>query len=246
MSEITLHVLPPSHPCAAVDAALALKGLDYERVELPMDGSHIATMEAIYGEGNNRAPGAIVDGEPLIGSNPIMEAIDAFASDAHSLYPEPIAEQVREAARWGNDVLQPIGRTLPWGALHFRPDALGVIVGGDLLDPAGSDFALKMVRVLWRRNEISCARIASELQALPAHRDHIDSLIDAGVIGNGHTNAADLQIGATLAVLLAVGDSAGLFSDSKYRRLAETVGLRAGQIPADAFPPDWIPAATSG
>lgn len=245
MAEITLHVLPPSHPCAAVDAAFALKGLEYERVELPMDGTHIATMEEIYGAGNNRVPGAVVNGETVYGSNLILERIEQLAPDTHPLYPEPIADQVREAARWGDEVLQPLGRTLPWGALHFRPDALGLIVGGDILDPAGSDFALRMVRALWRRHEISCARIADELQALPAHRDHIDSLIADGVIGNGHTNAADLQIGSTLAVLLAVGDSAALFADEKYRRIAETVGLRAGQIPGDAFPPDWIPSAAS-
>ncbi|MEI2702711.1 MAG: glutathione S-transferase N-terminal domain-containing protein [Baekduia sp.] len=242
MSAITLHVLPPSHPCAAADAALALKGLEYERVELPMDGTHIATMEAIYGDGNSRVPGAVIDGDPVYGSNPIFERIDALAPDAHPLYPEPIAEQVRAAAAWGDEVLQPIGRTLPWGALHFRPDALGLIVGGDALDAAGCDFALKMVRVLWRRHEVSCARIAAELQALPGHRDHIDSLIDDGIIGTDHVNAADLQIGATLSVLLAVGDSAGLFADEKYRRIAETVGLRAGQIPAGAFPPGWVPA----
>lgn len=240
MAAITLHVLPPSHPCAAVDAALALKGLEYERVELPMDGSHIALMEGIYGEGNDRAPAALVDGAPVIGSNSIMEAIDALAPESHSLYPEPIADRVRAAAAWGDEVLQPLGRSLPWGALHFRPGALALIAGGGALDPAGCDFALKMVRALWRRHEISCQRIAAELQALPAHRQHIDSLIDEGVIGGEHVNAADLQIGSTLAVLLAVGDSAGLFADEKYQRLAETVGLRAGQIPAGAFPPDWI------
>ena len=35
----------------AVDAALAHKGLDYERVELPMDGTHLELMAGIYGEG---------------------------------------------------------------------------------------------------------------------------------------------------------------------------------------------------
>jgi hypothetical protein len=31
---IVLHVLPPSHPCVTVEAALRIKGLHYERVEL--------------------------------------------------------------------------------------------------------------------------------------------------------------------------------------------------------------------
>ena len=32
MPTLTLHVLPPSHPCMTAEAALKLKGLEYERV----------------------------------------------------------------------------------------------------------------------------------------------------------------------------------------------------------------------
>jgi hypothetical protein len=32
---------------------------------------------------------------------------------------------VREAERWVDEELQDLGRRLPWGALHFRPEALG-------------------------------------------------------------------------------------------------------------------------
>ena len=32
--ELTLHVLPPSHPCMTVEAALRFKGLEYEKVSL--------------------------------------------------------------------------------------------------------------------------------------------------------------------------------------------------------------------
>ena len=43
--------------------------------------------------------------------------------------PEPIADAVREAERWGDEELQDLGRRLPWGALHFRPEALGSFGG---------------------------------------------------------------------------------------------------------------------
>ena len=45
---LKLHVLPPSHPCKAAIAALEIKGLDYEVVEL-QPGPHVAEMESIYG-----------------------------------------------------------------------------------------------------------------------------------------------------------------------------------------------------
>ena len=242
MAEITLHVLPPSHPCAAVDAALALKGLEYERVELPMDGSHIAVMGEIYGEDRTRAPGAVIDGEPVHGSNAIMERLDEIAPDRHPLFPGPDPDAVREAARWGDEVLQPLGRSLPWGALAFRPDALGLVGGGDLLDPAGTDFAMRFVRALWKRHEISCVRIAGELAELPAHLNHVRHLAAEGVIGDpDHPNAADLQIGSTLAVLGMVGDVADQLEDQLLTRLASLVAPRSGQIPAGAFPPGLLP-----
>src|SRR5438128_1364054 len=136
--QITLHALPPSHPCMTVDAALRLKELEFERVDLA-PGEHNARMEAIYGEGNRTVPGLVIDGEPVHGSVAILQRLEELAPDP-ALYPDPIAEAVREAERWGDDELQDLGRRLPWGALHFRPEALGTFGGGGPLDPAGTDF----------------------------------------------------------------------------------------------------------
>ena len=74
MPSITVHVLPPSHPCLAVEAALRLKGLEYERVVME-SGRHGEPMEAIYGPGNTTVPGMVVDGEPVHGSRAIMERL---------------------------------------------------------------------------------------------------------------------------------------------------------------------------
>ena len=242
MPTITLHILPPSHPCAAVDAALALKGLEYDRVELPMDGTHLELMEGIYGEGNTRVPGAVIDGEPVYGSNPIFERLDAVSPESHALFPADKADAVREAARWGDEVLQPLGRSLSWGALAFRPDAVALLGGGDLLYPAGTDWAMKFARALWRRHEISCVRIAEELAALPSYVNHINHLIAEGVIGDpAHPNAADLQIGATIAVLLMIGDVAPVIEGSPAAELAKLVAPRTGLIPAGAFPAGLMP-----
>src|SRR4051812_37481845 len=52
---LTLHVLPPSHPCMTAAAALELKGLEYEKVALPMP--HTEEMERLYGPGRTSVPG---------------------------------------------------------------------------------------------------------------------------------------------------------------------------------------------
>jgi glutathione S-transferase len=57
-----------------------------------------------------------------------------------------------------------------------------------------------------------------------------------------HPNAADLQIGATLRVLLCVGDLRPLLED----RPGEAIARRwfahyPGEVPAGAFPAGWVP-----
>ncbi len=114
---------------------------------------------------------------------------------------------MREAERWGDEELQDLGRRLPWGALHFRPEALGTFGGAGMLDAAGTDFAIRTLRAAVEVPQGSRAqRLYDDLQGLPAKLDHVDALIAEGVIGGEQPNAADLQIGATLEVLAVVGD----------------------------------------
>jgi glutathione S-transferase len=239
--ELTLHVLPPSHPCMAVEAALRHKGLEYERVELRA-GAHVEEMQRLYGEGHGTVPGLLVDGEPVHGSRPILARLEELAPDP-TLFPGPIADAVREAERWGDDELQDLGRRLPWGALHFRPEALGTFGGGSPLDGPGTDFAIRYVHGSWRYHKISAERLCEDLAGLPAKLDHVDELVAREVIGSQAPNAADLQIGCTVRVLLTLGDLRPLIEG----RPAERIGLDwfpdyPGDVPAGAFPAGWVRA----
>jgi len=224
-----------------VDAALRLKGLEFERVDLPA-GPHNEEMEKIYGPGKGTVPGAVIDDEPVHGSRAILERLEQLAPEP-ALYPEPIAEAVREAERWGDDELQDLGRRLPWGALHFRPEAMGTFGGGGPLDPAGTDFAIRYVHASWKYHSISAERLAEDLAGLPAKLDHIRQLAADGVIGGDQANAADLQIGATLRVLLTVDDVAPLIEAGPGAEIARRwFGEYPGSVPAGAFPASWVPA----
>jgi glutathione S-transferase len=238
---IVLHGLPPSHPVLTAERAIQLKGIPYERVDLQV-GTHNDEMERIYGEGRRTVPGALVDGDPVHGSRAILARLEQLEPDP-PLYPEPIADAVREAERWGDEELQDLGRRLPWGALHFRPEALGTFGGPGPLDPAGTDFAITFARRSWRYHRITAERLAADLAGLPAKLDHVDALAADGVIGGEQPTAADLQIGSTLRVLLCVGDLLPLLEG----RAGEEVARRwfpdyAGEIPAGAYPRGWVPA----
>jgi glutathione S-transferase len=234
---ITLHVLPPSHPCRTAQRALELKGLAFEKVDL-VPGAHVEEMTKIYGA--HTVPGMLLDGEPVHGSRAILARLD-------ELVPEPplyTNGAVREAERWGDEELQDLGRRMPWGALHFRPEAAGLLGGGGALDPAGTDFAIRMVRAAWKYHGITAQRLYDDLQALPAKLDHVDRLVDEGVLGGEQANAADLQIGATMEVLDTVGDLRPLLEG---RRGAEFwkrwFDGRGAEIPAGAFPAGWVPGS---
>ncbi len=240
MPEIVLHALPPSHPCMTAEAALKLKGLAYERIDL-VPGEHIETMAEMYGDAHTTVPGVLIDGEPVHGSRPILERLEVLAPEP-SLFPAENADAVRDAERWGDEELQDLGRRLPWGALHFRPEAVGTFGGAGPLDPAGTDFAIRIARASWKYHGITAQRLADDLAGLPAKLDRIDALAQEGTIGGEAPNAADLQIGATLRVLLAVGDLRPLIEGRAGERVARTwFPDYAGDIPAGAFPAGWVP-----
>lgn len=241
MPEIVLHALAPSHPCMTAEAALKLKGLAYERIDF-VPGEHVAKMAELYGEGRTTVPGVTIDGEPVHGSRSILARLEELEPDP-ALYPEPQAQAVREAERWGDEELQDLGRRLPWGALHFRPEAVGTFGGGGPLDPAGTDFAIRLARGTWKYHGITAQRLAEDLRGLPAKLDHVDALAGQGTIGGEAPNAADLQIGATLRVLLTVADLRPLIEDRPAAELARRwFPDYPGEVPAGAFPAGWVPS----
>ena len=237
--EIQLHLLTLSHPCLTAKAALDRKGLAYEEVVMPM-GEHHEQMEEIYGEGNETVPGMTIDGEKVHGSTAIQARLEELFP-GNPLYPEAIADRVREAELWGDGEYQDLGRRLPWSALYFRPEATGTFAGAGPLDPAGVDFAMKTIHLSWKYHAITAERTASDLEALPGMVDRIEEFAAEGLIGGEEPTAADFQIGATTRVLLTIRDLDPVFEGTA----AGEVALRhfpdyAGEIPAGAWPDGWV------
>ena len=194
---IVFHLLGPSHPCATVEAALKLKGLDFERVEL-QPGPHVERMAEIYGADRTTVPGVLIDDEPVHGSNAILERLEEIAPEP-TLFPGALGEKVAEAMRWGDAELQDLGRRLPWGALHFRPEAAGTFggPGAPPLDPAGTDFAIKLIHGTWKYHKITAARLAEDLAGLPAKLDRVDAYVSEGVLAGETPNARQARATGT-------------------------------------------------
>lgn len=122
---------------------------------------------------------------------------------------------------------------------------MGTFAGGGALDGPGTDFAIKYVHTSWRYHEITAARLCEDLAGLPGKLDHVDFLAGRGVVGGATPTAADLQIGATLRVLLTVGDLQPLLQGRPSERIARRwLPDYPGEVPAGAFPAGWVRTAS--
>jgi glutathione S-transferase len=243
--KVKLYALPGSHPCAAVEVALRLKSIDYKRVDwLPL--AQLLLGPLVYG--GNTVPGVRIGGERLAGSRTIMRKLDSIAPDP-PLLPPPSDAVARarslEAERWGDEVLQSVPRRL-LDAAFLRDPACMESYAGDtklalprpLLRPALPLTATLMAK----RNKADDAKARADIAALPAQLDHIDAWIADGVLGGEQPNAADLQIGSSIRLLMTIADLRPLIDGHACVSLTRWFEPQAGEVPAGTLPAEWLPA----
>jgi len=74
------------------------------------------------------------------------------------------------------------------------------------------------------------------LERLPGLLDHADGLIAAGTIGGEQPNAADLQVGASVALLMKLEDLRGQIEQRPVGQLADRLFSFPGTVPSGALP----------
>ena len=124
------------------------------------------------------------DGEKVLGSREILRALEHRAPDP-PLLPADGRERrgVEEAERWGDEVLQPIGRRLAWAAMLRSPGSMmGYAEQADLPIP---DALLRLgapltARASARVNGASDPAVRADLINLDFHLDRADAWIAQG------------------------------------------------------------------
>jgi glutathione S-transferase len=247
--KVKLYASPASHPCAAVEAALRLKGIECRRTDL-MPLSQIALGPLLYG--GTTVPGMRVDGERLAGSRTIMRRLDSIAPDPPLLPPlsDAVARaRVLEAERWGDEVLQSVPRRVIAACFLRVPRAMeGYATGAKLPLPVSAMRpAMPLTaRLMARRSHVSDEIVRADMAALPAQLDHIDAWIADGVIGGETPNAADLQIGSSIRLLKTIADVRPLIEGRPASDLDRWWDPQPGEVPAGTLPAEWLPAKTAG
>ncbi len=243
---VKLYVIPGSHPCAAVEVALKLKSIEYERVDL-LPLTQLAMGPLRYG--GNTVPGLRVDGERLAGSRTIMRRLDALVPEPSLLPPlsDAVARaRVLEAERWGDEVLQAVPRRI-LDAAFLRDPACIESYAGDAKLPLPRAMLRPglplTAKLMGRRNKADDAKVKADVAALPAQLDHIDAWIADGVLGGEQQpNAADLQIGSSIRLLMTIADVRPMIEDRPALTLTRWFEPQAGEAPAGTLPAEWLPA----
>src|SRR3954462_3673404 len=104
--DLKLYVIPGSPPCVAVEAALALKGLHYERVDLLPGASPLIQLARF---GRRTVPGLVVDGYKVSGSRRITRPLAGLKPEPRLYTGDAAAD---EAERWGDADLQDAARAI--------------------------------------------------------------------------------------------------------------------------------------
>jgi glutathione S-transferase len=241
----TLYAIPASHPCAAVEAALRLKGVDYRRVELLPLAAKLQQWARFRG---TTVPGLELDGgERVLGSRQILRRLEHLAPEPN-LLPLDARERraVEEAERWGDEVLQPLARRLVWAALVRAPGALMAYTAGARLpvpQALARATAPLVARGAARANGADDGEVRADLINLDLHADRADHWIEIGAMGGERPNAADLQVGSGLALLLTLEDVAPRLEGRTCAEVARRwFPDYPGRVPAGTFPPAWLSA----
>ena len=242
-----LYVLPGSHPCAAVEAALAIKSIPYDSVVL------LPILPVLVGRlryGGTTVPGMRLDGERIVGSRTIMRRLDDLAPQPPLLPPPGSPEHARvlEAERWGDEVFQNVPRRILDVCFLRRPRAMESYAAGAKLplSPAMMRPAMPLTaRLMAIKNKANEASARADIAALPAQLDRIDGWIAEGLLGGEQPNAADLQIGSTVRLLTTIGDVRPLVQPRPAAALARYFPPTVGEIEPGALPAEWSAQAAA-
>lgn len=238
--EAKLYVIPGSHPSRTVMAMLDRKGIAYKRVDL-MPVVSKARLRAVGFPGVT-VPALKLDGAKVQGSRAIARELDRVRPDPPLLPADPDRRAAVETAEaWGDETLQPVARRVLWNALRRDRSPLASYSEGARLGvPIG--LAVKtgqpLVALSAKFNDATDENVRADLAALPGMLQRIDDWIAEGVLGGSELNAADLQIGTSVRLLMTLQDLRGAIAPRPAGELAMRV---APDYPGDA--PPILPAA---
>jgi glutathione S-transferase len=238
---IKLYGTKPSPPTHSVRLMLEAKGLDYKPIWL-LPGLHPALLRT-RGFSGGTVPAIKIDGRRVQRSLAIARELDRLEPEPPLLPSDPAKRrEVEEAERWADEVLQDVPRRIVrWMSVH-RPETR-MMIAREIGVPLPRFAAwINAPTARYMANKVDSDReINNAIGAVGEVLDHVDELIEQGVIGGDPPNAADFQIATSVRALLTVRDldraTQGRPAAEHAMRLVPAFGndFPAGLLPAEVF-----------
>lgn len=240
----TLYVVPGSHPSMAGRLMLEHKGIAYRRVDL-IPALHKPILR-LLGFSHTTVPALRIDGRRVQNTLNVSRALEEIKPDP-ALFPADERQRaaVETAERWGEQLFQPIPRRLSWWALRREksPSVLRSLGDGARLHVPLGLAARTAGPIIWTEVQINGAKdevIRADLAALPGMLDHVEELIEEGVLGRKSRNAADYQIATSIRLLLCFKDLHDAIDNRPLAAYArDVVPDFPGHIPP-VLPQEWL------
>ncbi len=240
----TLFGVPGSHPSLAAQLMLERKGIEYRRIDL-VAGVHRAAVRAA-GFPRMTVPAIKLDGARFQGTLAIARALDALRPEPPLLPSDPDQRAaVERAESWGDEVLQPVPRRVVWAALKRDRSELDTYLEGARLGiptNVAATTAAPVIALAARLNHATDDAVRRDLEVLPRLLDHVDELIDEGVIDGDEPNVADYQIATSVRLLSTLDDLAPLLADRPAARHAERIVPVYPGHTGPVLPREWLSA----
>lgn len=246
-----LCAMPASHPSLAAALMLERKEIEYETAWLLLPFT--CPILRLRGFSRRTVPALRIDGRKIQGSREISVAPDAHTPEPR-LFPrdETLRRGVRQAERWGDEVLQPAARADRGLGAPSRPQDGGHPARRLPKHPgcAGSDQPAARGCHQWPnvglvRPPIGATdeAVKADLTALPSMLDRVDGWIAAGVVGAEQPNAADFQIAPTLSLLMTVDELRPAIEARPSGPVARSLVPEYPGRSAGALPQQWLAEA---
>ena len=238
---IKLYGTKPSPPVHSARLMLEYKGLDYKPIWL-LPGLHPILLRT-RGFSGATVPAAKIDGRKVQTSLAIARALDDLQPEPPLFPSDPEQRvEVEEAERWADEVLQDVPRRIVrWMSVH-RPETR-TMIAREIGVPLPRFAAwINAPTARYMANKVDSDReIHNAIGAVGEVLDHVDDLIEQGVIGGEVPNVADFQIATSVRALLTVRDldraTQGRPAAEHAMRLVPGFGndFPAGLLPAEVF-----------
>jgi glutathione S-transferase len=95
-------------------------------------------------------------------------------------------------------------------------------------------------RLIVKQRRADDQTVSADLAALPHQLERIDAWIADGLLGGEQPNAADLQIGSTIRLLMSIGDVRSLIAERPAAKLARYFPPMVGEVQPGALPAAWL------